>query len=206
MKNILILFMFLTIRVGIAQCNTPTNLSVSTPYPTAVQLSWTENGTATVWEVAVVPDFYVGAPIPTTGYYAMPTNPFILTGLPPAYGCYAFFVRSVCSLSSYSSWTAVGSSGCSTNVYAYLNTLSNANFSLEDYFSLSPVPAKDFINITNNQQVAIKSISVYNMLGQLVQTFINPSNTIDVSNLKSGSYILKMTTENGVLSSKFLKE
>ena len=44
------------------------------------------------------------------------------------------------------------------------------------------------------------------MLGQLVQTFINPSNTIDVSNLKSGSYILKMTTENGALISKLLKE
>lgn len=206
MKNILTLFIFLTVRFGIAQCPAPSNLTISTPYPTAVNLSWTENGTATFWEVAVVPDFYVGAPLPTNSVLFAYTSPFLITGFPPAYGCYAFFVRSVCSPSDVSSWTAVGSSGCSTNVYAYLNTLSNANFSLEDYFSLSPVPAKDFINITNNQQVAIKSISVYNMLGQLVQTFINPSNTIDVSNLKSGSYILKMKTENGVLSSKFLKE
>lgn len=206
MKNILTLIIFFTMRVGIAQCTAPSNLTISTPYPTAVNLSWTENGTATVWEVAVVPDFYVGAPNPTIGYVAMPSNPFTLAGLPPAYGCYAFFVRSVCSLSSYSSWTAVCSSGCSTNVYAYLNTLSNPSFSLEDYFSLSPVPAKDFLNIANKQQVEIKSISVYNMLGQLVQTFINPSNTIDVSNLKSGSYILKMTTENGALISKLLKE
>lgn len=193
-------------RVGIAQCNTPTNLAVSTPYPTAVLLSWTENGTATLWEIAVVPDFYVGAPLPTNPMLVAYSTPFLIPGFPPAYGCYAFFVRSVCSLSSYSSWTAVGSSGCSTNVYAYLNTLSNANFSLDDFFTVTPVPAKDYLNITSKQQVDIKSISVYNMLGQLVLTFVNPSNTIDVSTLKTGSYILKVTTENGVLSSKFLKD
>ena len=90
-----------------------------------------------------------------------------------------------------------------TSTYQALN---NVDFDFSNYFTLSPVPAKDFLNITSKKQVEFKSISVYNMLGQLVQTFINPSNTIDVSNLKSGSYILKMTTENGVLSGKFLKE
>ena len=103
----------------------------------------------------------------------------------------------------YFDYNAPIATNTATSTYQALN---NVDFDFGNYFTLSPVPAKDFINITNNQQVAIKSISVYNMLGQLVQTFINPSNTIDVSNLKSGSYVLKMTTENGVLSSKFLKE
>jgi hypothetical protein len=103
----------------------------------------------------------------------------------------------------YFDYNAPIATNITTSTYQALN---NIDFSFGNYFTLSPVPAKDFLNIASKQQVVIKSISVYNMLGQLVQTFINPSNTIDVSNLKSGSYILKMTTENGVLSSKFLKE
>ena len=95
-----------------------------------------------------------------------------------------------------------------TNIFntEFVSSLSNLNIDNGNYFTLSPVPAKDFLYITSKQQVDIKSISVYNMLGQLVQTFINPSNTINVSTLKTGSYILKMTTENGVGNSKFLKE
>ncbi|HCQ13838.1 T9SS type A sorting domain-containing protein [Flavobacterium sp.] len=103
----------------------------------------------------------------------------------------------------YFDYNAPIATNTATSTYQALN---NVDFDFGNYFTLSPVPAKDFLNITTKQQVAIKSISVYNMLCQLVQTFINPSNAIDVSNLKSGSYILKMTTENGVLSSKFLKE
>lgn len=103
----------------------------------------------------------------------------------------------------YFDYNAPIATNTATSTYQALN---NVDFDFGNYFTLSPVPAKDFLNITSKQQVAIKSISVYNVLGQLVQTFINPSNTIDVSNLKSGSYILKMITENGILSSKFLKE
>lgn len=103
----------------------------------------------------------------------------------------------------YFDYNAPIATNTATSTYQALN---NFDFDFGNYFTLSPVPAKDILNIASKQQVAIKSISVYNMLGQLVQTFINPSNTIDVSTLKSGSYILKMTTENGVLSSKFLKE
>lgn len=90
-----------------------------------------------------------------------------------------------------------------TSTYQALNTV---DFNFGNYFIFSPIPAKDFLNITNNQQVAIMSVSIYNMFGQLVQTVINPSNAIDISTLKSGSYILKITSENGVGNSKFLKE
>ena len=102
----------------------------------------------------------------------------------------------------YFDYNAPIATNTATSTYQALNI---EDFSFGDYFIVSPVPAKDFLNITNKLQVGIKSISVYNMLGQLVQTFINPSNIIDVSTLKSGSYILKMTTENGIVNAKFSK-
>jgi hypothetical protein len=39
-----------------------------------------------------------------------------------------------------------------------------------------------------------------------VQTTTNPEKTIDVSGLKTGNYIIKVTTDKGVSSSKFVKE
>ena len=51
----------------------------------------------------------------------------------------------------------------------------------------------------------IYSLSIYNVLSQLVQTTTRPTKTVDVSGLKTGNYILKVVTENGVSSSKFSK-
>ena len=103
----------------------------------------------------------------------------------------------------YFDYNAPITTNTATSTYQALN---NADFDFGNYFTLSPVPANDFLNITNKQQVDIKSISVYNMLGQLVQTFINPNNTLDVSNLKSGNYILKVTTDGIDAVIKFIKE
>ncbi len=90
-----------------------------------------------------------------------------------------------------------------TSVY---QTLSNTDFEFETYFTISPVPTRDFLMITNKQQLEIKHISIYNMLGQLVRTIIHPSKSIDVSSLKSGQYIVSIATENAVYKSKIVKE
>ncbi len=83
MKKYLTLFILFVTVGGIAQCAAPTNLTITNDEITQVQLNWTENGTATAWEVTVLPDFGTGTPLPTTGFVAASTNPFILTGLPP---------------------------------------------------------------------------------------------------------------------------
>ncbi|MEC4003485.1 T9SS type A sorting domain-containing protein [Flavobacterium sp. SUN052] len=80
------------------------------------------------------------------------------------------------------------------------------DYEFQNYFTLSPIPAIDFLTIKNTKQVNIKNILVYNMLGQLIQTFINPTNKLDVSNLKSGNYILKIVSENMVTNMKFSKQ
>ncbi|WP_298397684.1 T9SS type A sorting domain-containing protein [Flavobacterium sp.] len=85
-------------------------------------------------------------------------------------------------------------------------SLANNTFNFENYVSLAPSPAKDILNITIQKEVSIKSISIYNMLGQLVQIITNPSNSINVSDLETGNYIIKLQTENGEIIRKFIKE
>jgi hypothetical protein len=54
--------------------------------------------------------------------------------------------------------------------------------------------------------VVLSSVNIYNTLGQLVQVNTNPNETIDVSSLQSGSYIVRITSDKGSATGKFLKE
>ncbi|WP_298397048.1 T9SS type A sorting domain-containing protein [Flavobacterium sp.] len=84
--------------------------------------------------------------------------------------------------------------------------LNNDAFVFENEFVLYPNPAKNLLHIEVKNEIEISSISIYNMLGQVVLTTTNPSNTIEVSNLKTGNYFIKVTTDKGTATSKFIKE
>jgi blue copper oxidase len=59
-----------------------------------------------------------------------------------------------------------------------------------------PNPASSFINIESEK--GIKEIIVHTIDGKSILTkFVNPSKTIDVSNLMDGSYVLELKFENG---------
>ena len=150
MKKIITVAILLTTFVSNSQCSAPSNVNLinNIALLNTVELSWTENGTATSWEIAVVPDFNVGSTIPTTGWIAASSNPFIITGIPPSYNCYAFFVRSICSSTDVSSWSAIGTLGCSVTSYNWLLTLSNDNFasnSENNKFQIYPNPTKNIL-------------------------------------------------------------
>ena len=85
-------------------------------------------------------------------------------------------------------------------------TLGTQDFEFSSVFSLSPVPAKDVLTITTKQAVVMSSASIYNILGQLVQVSTNPNENIDVSGLKTGTYFIKIISDKGTASSKFIKE
>lgn len=82
-----------------SQCSKPLNLNVNNITINTATLAWTEAGTATMWEVAVVP---AGDVPPNQGIIA-PTNPFIVTNL--VGGEYSFYVRSICSAGGLSEWS-----------------------------------------------------------------------------------------------------
>ncbi|RXR24287.1 fibronectin type III domain-containing protein [Flavobacterium stagni] len=86
-------------------CPKPSNVTVTNITTTTAQIAWNEIGTATQWEVLILP---AGSPAPTaasTGIIVN-TNPYIATGLNPATQ-YIVYVRSICSASDISLWSNV---------------------------------------------------------------------------------------------------
>jgi hypothetical protein len=65
---------------------------------------------------------------------------------------------------------------------------------------------KDILNISGKNQAEIKSVEIYNIIGQLVIVVPNAVQNIDVSSLESGTYFVKVNSEKGSTTTKFVKE
>ncbi|MFL2623723.1 MAG: T9SS type A sorting domain-containing protein, partial [Flavobacteriaceae bacterium] len=75
------------------------------------------------------------------------------------------------------------------------NPLSVDVFDLENNFELYPNPVKETLYIKTTLQ--IHSLFVLNMLGQEVFRQFGNTNSLSVSNLSPGLYVLKILQENG---------
>lgn len=94
-----------------------------------------------------------------------------------------------------------------TNTYVTtVQTLGHQDFEFSNVFSLSPVPTKEVLTITAKESVVMTSVSIYNTLGQLVQVHTNPNESIDISGLSSGNYFIKVISDKGSSTGKFIKE
>jgi uncharacterized repeat protein (TIGR01451 family) len=88
----------------------------------------------------------------------------------------------------------------------FVATLSNSNFISNSDITIAPNPAKNKLYLYSNQNSKINEVRIYNVLGQLVSNYVNPSNEIDVAGLKAGNYFINIVTDKGALNSKFIKE
>lgn len=73
-------------------------------------------------------------------------------------------------------------------------------------FSAYPNPVKDVLNLSFTQNIS--QVAVYNLLGQQVVVMDMDSNKgqIDMSNMPSGTYLVKVATENAVKTIKVFKQ
>lgn len=107
-------------------------------------------------------------------------------------------------------WTIIGSDypDAETTLVAE-GTLSTASF-LEDFNKVAvyPNPVKESLNIKIQNDLNISSIRITNILGKVVHSNINTKNeqSINVSNLKTGIYILSLKSENTTKNIKFIKQ
>lgn len=69
-----------------------------------------------------------------------------------------------------------------------------------------PNPVQDILNISNNSE--IENVQVYNMLGQVVlnKSINATSSQLDLSNLSSGTYMVKMSINNAIETIKIIKK
>ena len=87
--------------------------------------------------------------------------------------------------------------------YAETAGLSDSSLSDENSIRLSPNPVKDILSIKSLS--ILKKLEVFNVLGQKVMGREN-TNSLNVTKLNSGAYILKTINENGTVSTKkFIK-
>ena len=95
--------------------------------------------------------------------------------------------------------------GDTTNLYymstSYTTDVKNA---LIANLSLFPNPVKNDLLISSD--VTIQNADVYNLSGCLVKQIKGDVRTIDMSSLSSGSYLIKFSTEQGIIRRKVIKE
>jgi tRNA splicing ligase len=87
----------------------------------------------------------------------------------------------------------------------FFNIEENRHTSTSD-FEVYPNPVTDILNISNNENIT--NVSVFNLLGQEVfsKTAATNISQIDLSNLSSGAYMVKVATDGFVKTIKIVKQ
>ncbi|SHI97628.1 Por secretion system C-terminal sorting domain-containing protein [Mesonia phycicola] len=176
-------------------CPEVTSISVTNITGTTAEINWTENGSATEWEIL----YGVTGFDPTTaGTLVMDNDGTLgetLSGLTYEED-YDVYVRSICS-SVDSDWT--GPEMFTTG------TLNVSSEILSDV-KLYPNPTRNILNFTAD--IKVEKISIYSILGNKVFT-LNPKDlnvSMNLESLQSGVYLVKVQKENAVKTFKIIKE
>lgn len=80
------------------------------------------------------------------------------------------------------------------------------NNKLLDDISVYPNPVDSVLNIKNGNTLSNASFSIVNVLGSTIKQFKGLNDSVDVSNLSSGVYILSVKSKEGVKNIKFQKK
>lgn len=83
-------------------------------------------------------------------------------------------------------------------------SLHEENFELENTIKIYPNPVQNFIFINSNS--SISKIEIYDLTGRIILSKITSDDRIDISNFKSGNYILKVYTEKDFSKFKIIKK
>ncbi len=71
--------------------------------------------------------------------------------------------------------------------------------------TLYPNPVTNQLYLSTSDQ-KIENVTIYNLTGALVKSIKNEVESIDVSNLKTGNYLVKVTTDQGSFTKKIIKK
>lgn len=86
---------------------------------------------------------------------------------------------------------------------ATLGTVETGEAHPSSILSVYPNPTTDILNIKTDGKV--KGVMVFDASGRIMNTSFN-NNQVDVKSLESGAYIIRVETEKGISSEKFIKK
>ena len=84
------------------------------------------------------------------------------------------------------------------------NTLGLQENDFINNISVYPNPVKDILNFKTEHNIS--KVEVYDIAGRILSSNSVSENKIDLSELKTGNYILKLYTEKGIMNTKIIKE
>lgn len=84
------------------------------------------------------------------------------------------------------------------------NTLGLQENDFINNISVYPNPVKNILNFKTEDNIS--KVEVYDITGRILSSNSVSENKIDLSNLKTGNYILKVYTEKGIMNTKIMKE
>ncbi|WP_299050449.1 T9SS type A sorting domain-containing protein [uncultured Polaribacter sp.] len=92
------------------------------------------------------------------------------------------------------------------NIYLYREATASVENNLELGFAMFPNPANNVLNIS--AKGLISNVEMFNVLGRRVKSFTlnNTSDTLDISDLSSGIYLIRYQSAGKVGTAKFVKE
>ncbi|MGB1248106.1 MAG: fibronectin type III domain-containing protein, partial [Chitinophagales bacterium] len=167
-------------------CPDPSGLLASNITGNTAELSWTENGTATLWSIEY------GAPgfTPGTGTTAnASSNPFTLNGL-AASSDYEFYLTSLCANMIISN--QVGPSASFTTSSVDIVDLGNGQ--TVDVYSYDNTIALTFENVS----IPSAQVVVYDIIGQQVANEVVETvgtQTIQLDNVTTGVYLVRLAID-----------
>jgi hypothetical protein len=175
----------------ILNCTCPTLLTAANISTTGAELSWTNGGTETSWNIR----FKKATSTIYSTASAITQKPFILSGL-QINSAYVWNIQANCSATpgDTSCWSEQGTFNSLTDVGISEN--STADFSI---FSDNQT-----INILNSNNELIKTVIIFDLLGQEINRFpINSSDNVLINtNLSASYYLVKIITSNKIITKK----
>lgn len=178
---------------GTDPCTTPTDQTAIDIQLTSAILDWTENGTATTWNLEWgIAGFTQG----TGTTIVVEEKPYLLEGLSPDTS-YDYYVQSDCGGTGSSTWA--GPYTFQTDV------LGTADYAI-DGFIFHPNPIKEVLQLAAYKE--IQNVVIYNVMGQevLKQDIGSTKAQVNVSNLSAGHYFMKVVSEVQMGIYKVIKE
>ena len=94
--------------------------------------------------------------------------------------------------------------------YGYVNAdvrecILGTGDTLAETIQLYPNPVSEILNIEGNSLSEITILEIYNVQGQKINHLFEIKEKVDLSNLNSGVYFLKLITTNGTVTKKIIK-
>ncbi|MBT2621645.1 MULTISPECIES: T9SS-dependent choice-of-anchor J family protein [Chryseobacterium] len=85
-------------------------------------------------------------------------------------------------------------------------TLGTTEVSMKNEMQVYPNPVKDFVHIQSNNLKFDSKVTVLDMSGRKVKTFIGLSDGYNLSDLPKGSYLILIDDKKEIISKKIIKE